>query len=233
MSRITAIKPVDKLKRWQKVYLDGRFAFSMAAGVVKEAGLGVGQEVDSERVAALAGHDRQCRLMQHARRYLSYRPQSEAELKKKLARRGAPQSEVETTCARLKVEGLLDDGDFARFWKENRQSFAPRSQRLVCQELRRKGVPEDVIESVVGDINDSESAYCAALAQARRLALGDYQLFCQRLGGYLKRRGFDDEVIQKTLSRIWQEMGDISVHRRLSYGYPHHKGILIKEVNND
>lgn len=215
VSKITAITPADKLKRRQKVFLDGRFAFSLAAEVVARAALKVGQVLDSERVTALAGQERLNRSVGRARRYFGYRPQSEAELKEKLGRRGVPASEIETITAQLKAEGLLDDGDFARFWKENRESFGPRSRRLVCLELKRKGVPQDIIERVAGEISDTESAYRAAQGRVRCLSLTDYQIFYRRLGSYLKRRGFDDEVINHTLSRIWQEMGGDPVNCNL------------------
>ena len=207
MNRITAIKPADKLKRRQKVYLDGRFAFSLAARVAKDACLEVGQELDSERVAALVSEDQRCCSLQHARRYFGYRPQSETELREKMGRKGTPQAEIESACARLKAEGLLDDGSFAQFWKGNRQSFAPRGRQLVCQELRSKGVSEDIIEQVAGEINDNEGAYRAVLDKARRLQFDDYQGTLARLRNYLRRRGFDDEVIQDTLTRILKETG--------------------------
>ena len=148
------------------------------------------------------------KLRRDACRYFGYRPQSEAELKKKLGRKGIPPAEIENTLAGLKAEGLLDDAGFARFWKENREFFAPRSRRLVRQELKRKGVSEDIIEQITGEMNDDENAYRAALDKARRLASGgDDRLFVERLGGYLKRRGFDDEVIQNAMARIRKDTG--------------------------
>lgn len=223
MSRITAIKPADKFKRREKVYLDGCFAFSLTAKAVKESHLKVGQELSDEQVAALVGEDKQNRLLDGARRYFCYRPQSEAELKVKLEHKGVPQSEIEAACARLKSEGLLDDGSFARFWKENRQAFAPRSRRLVRQELKKKGVPEEIIERVAGEIDDGDSAYRAALDKARRLVPCGYQVFSRRLGSYLARRGFSYEVIKPALARVWEEMGGTSgtsVNCGLPSAYP-------------
>ena len=109
--------------------------------------------------------------------------------------------------ARLKEQGLVNDMDFAQFWKENRSSFSPRSQWLTKLELRRKGVADDIIEGVVNTIDDGDSAYRAALARTRSLPRSDYQRFRLRLGGYLKRRGFGYGVINHTLERLWQELG--------------------------
>ena len=95
--------------------------------------------------------------------------------------------------------------DFARFWKENRDSFSPRSQWLTKLELRQKGVAGDIIDQVVGTIDDGDSAYRAALSKARRLSRSDYQDFRRRLGEYLKRRGFGYGVINHTVERVWEE----------------------------
>ena len=107
--------------------------------------------------------------------------------------------------ARLKERGLVDDVAFAQFWKENRESFSPRSQRLTKLELRRMGVVSNIIDEVVAGVDDSDSAYQAALQKTRHWTLSDYQGFRRRLGDYLRRRGFDYEVINHTVGQIWQE----------------------------
>jgi len=101
----------------------------------------------------------------------------------------------------------VDDMAFAQFWKDNRESFSPRSQWLTKLELRRKGVADDIIDQVVAGVDDDSSAYQAAMGKARSLLRSDYQGFRRRLGEYLKRRGFGYEVIRRTVERLWQEQG--------------------------
>ena len=99
----------------------------------------------------------------------------------------------------------MDDTAFAQFWKENRESFSPRSQRMTRLELRRKGVASEVIDRVVGDIDENESAYRAAIPKVRHLKSAEYDVFRRRLGEYLRRRGFNYEVINRTVDKMWQE----------------------------
>ena len=99
----------------------------------------------------------------------------------------------------------MDDVAFAQFWKDNRESFSPRSQRLTKLELRRKGVADDIIAQVTDAIDDDNSAYRVALSKARSLPLSDRQAFRRRLADYLKRRGFSYGVISHTVERVWQE----------------------------
>jgi regulatory protein len=207
MNKITAIRfRKDRGKR-VKIFLDGRFVFSLEAEVAVKEGLQVGQELSSSRIEALARSDHFHRCFNTAARYLSYRPRSEFELRERLYQRGFDGDSVEAVLTRLKEQGLVDDIAFAQFWKDNRESFSPRSRWLTKSELRRKGVAQDVIDQVADVIDDDDSAYRAALNKARSLPKSDYQGFRHRLGGYLKRRGFSYGVINHIVERVWQEQG--------------------------
>ena len=171
---------------------------------IKE-GLQVGQELSNSHIEALARSDHFHRCLNAALRYLSYRPRSEFELRQRLCQRGFDGDGVEAVLARLKEQGLVDDIAFAQFWKDNRESFSPRSRWLTKLELKQKGVAEEVIDQVTNVIDDHDSAYRAARNKARSLPKSDYQGFRYRLGEYLKRRGFSYEVINHTVERVWQE----------------------------
>lgn len=208
MSRVTALCLGRGRGKRVNIYLDGAFAFSLGVEVVAKEGLKVGQELTRSQIEALGIVDGSQRCLEAATRYLSYRPRSEFELRERLARRGFDSDGIEAVLTRLKEQGLVDDTDFARFWRDNRQSFSPRSRWLTGLELRRKGVAEEVIDRVVGEVNDDDSAYRAALSRAHRLAASDYQSFRRRLADYLRRRGFGYRVINNTVEQLWQEVRD-------------------------
>jgi len=205
MKKVTAIREGRRGKR-VNVFLDGKFAFSLETEVAVREGLGVGQELSEGDIEALTGADLFQRCLNAALRYLGYRPRSEAELRQRLRRRGFNGGNVEATLDKLKEQGLVNDLAFAEFWKDTRQSFSPRSQWLTRAELRQKGVAEDIIDRVVADVDDEDSAYRAAASKARSLPKTDYQSFRRRLGEYLKRRGFGYGVINHTVQQVWQEM---------------------------
>ena len=208
MNRITAIRAGKGRRKRVNIFLDGRFAFSLEAEVAIKEDLKVGQELSASRIGALARSDQFHRSLNAAAHYLSYRPRSEFEIRQRLHQHGFDGDSVEAVIAKLKEQGLVDDMAFAQFWKDNRESFSPRSQWLTRLELRRRGVADDVIAQVVDAIDDDESAYRAALSKARSLPLSDYQSFRRRLGEYLKRRGFGYGVISHTVERVWQEQGE-------------------------
>ena len=131
-------------------------------------------------------------------------------MKDRLRRRGIEDSKIEIIINKLKEQHLLDDTAFAQFWKENRDAFRPRSQRLTRLELKKKGVADEIIKEVTDDSNDMDSAYQAALHKAQRLSREDYEVFRRRLGDYLQRRGFGYTVINQTVKRLWQEVTELS-----------------------
>jgi regulatory protein len=186
-----------------RVFLDGRYAFSLEAEVA--TGLKVSQDLSSAQVEKLTQVNQRQRCLVAAERLLANRPHSEKELGLKLARRSFSSEDMESVLGELKVRGMIDDAQFASFWTENREAFKPRSQRLTAIELKQKGVSEEVIRQTVSQIDDAESAYRAAQKKVLRLGVGDYNIFRRKLGDYLIRRGFSYEVIDRTIERLWRE----------------------------
>jgi regulatory protein len=140
-------------------------------------------------------------------RLLSYRPRSEAELRSRLSRRFAPEG-VEAAIAQLKRMGLVDDAQFARFWRESREQHRPRSASIIRLELLRLGVEREVVQEALEGLDEEDSAYRAAARLVRRLRGLDYRAFKKKVGGYLQRRGFSAGVVRETVSRLWRELAE-------------------------
>jgi regulatory protein len=205
MAEITALRTSQGSHRRVRLFLDGSFAFSLDAEVALKERLKVGQELAQSQIEALAQAQSCHGCLGAATRLLSYRPRSEYELRQRLNRRGFYKATVDAVLTTLKRQGLVDDNSFATFWKDNRQTFSPRSKWLTGQALRQKGVPAEVIHQVVSNIDDSNSAYRAAERKAYSLKKTDYDSFRRRLGDFLRRRGFNYWVITTTVDRLWQE----------------------------
>jgi len=205
MRKITAIEPQKKNPQRVNVYLDGVFAFGLA-GIVA-AWLRVGQELDDAKIAALQAEDEGEAVYQKALHFLSYRPRSTVEVRRNLTKRDIAEPLVEETLKRLGQAGLLNDDAFARTWVENRNTFRPRSKSALRMELRRKGLDEEVIGSVLDEQVDEEAlARQAARKYARRLSGLEWPDFRQKLGGFLARRGFSYATAAPIVSEVWKEL---------------------------
>ncbi len=193
-----------------RVRLDDGTILNLSPASVAGEGLQVGASLKEERVELLRDLESLEKAKGAALRYLGYRPRSEGEVRTKLKRLGIETNITERTMDYLKERDLVNDHTFVRFWKENRLAFRPRSSFLIKQELMRKGVPPQVIDEEVGDVDEQEAAYQAALKKLRTLDCQDYHTFREKLGSFLRRRGFSYSVITLTVDRLWEQRGNPS-----------------------
>jgi len=203
---VTAIKAQKRNKDRVNIYLDGEYSFSVK--MIVAASLQRGDYLADEEIKELQMQDAFQKAYDRALNYLAYRPRSSAEVSRYLAGRRVPSQVGEEVLQRLSAAGLLDDLAFARYWVENRETFRPRGRRLLRQELRQKGVDDELIAEALGEVDEEESAYQAALRQARKYAGLDDGLFRQRMHNFLRRRGFSYEVVRETISRLLQQRSE-------------------------
>lgn len=140
-----------------------------------------------------------------ALRYLGPRPRSVWEVRQRLGRRGLAPEDIDEVVARLQELGFLDDGSFADFWIENRESFRPRGRRMLEMELRLRGVDTQALEERLSTLDEEASAVRAARKKAQGVAGCGYQTFAAKVGGFLRRRGFSYDVASTVTKRLWLE----------------------------
>ena len=204
MKTITSIEGNKRKGERASIFLDGLFAFSLGRNVVEEHGLHPGQVLSDSQVEELASTDTYVKCLDAALRLLRYRPRSEAEIRTRLSRKFTTEA-IEGVIFQLRARQLIDDVTFATFWREQRDSFSPRSRQLLKVELRHKGVDPDIIDDVLDGINDDENAYRAAQRRIPTLGKEDYETFRQKMGAFLRRRGFSYDVVKRTTERLWKE----------------------------
>jgi len=196
---------VNDRKKQVSVFIDGYFSFIVSGEVAATAGLKIGQLLSTDQIGELRQTDLFQSCFGAALHYLGYRPRSEAEVKRRLHRRGFNDEVVDKVIIQLKKCQQIDDVAFAHYWKDNRSSFRPRSKRLIKLELRQKGVAIETANEAVCDLDDENAAYEAGLKKASVLPASDYSEFYRRLSSHLRRRGFDYETIKSAVARLWQE----------------------------
>lgn len=172
---------------------------------VKE-GLRVGKVFDEDYLKDLKVKNAMQKCYNAAIRLLSFRPRSKSEIEIRLTKKGYSKEIIDKAIRELEGQKLINDEDFARFWKENRCDFNPRSSQMLKQELRQKGVSAEAAEEAVSEINDEEMAFKAALPKAARLALLEQEQFKKKIQAFLIQRGFSYRIIKETSSRLWQEI---------------------------
>lgn len=201
--KITALRFQKRNKNRVNVYLDGEFAFGLAA--IEAARLKVGETLSDDEIVRLRMKDEIERAYERALDYLSYRPRSEAEVRRNLRKKDVEEEAIDVVIERLTCADLLDDGEFARYWVDNRMRFNPRGLRGLRYELRRKGVARAIIDDVLATVDVQAAARKAVEAGARRLSRFEPREFRRKLQGYLARRGFSYSVIKPLVEEKLEE----------------------------
>jgi len=146
-----------------------------------------------------------------AYRLLAVRARSEKELREALLRKGFGKDLVNAVMAECKEQRFIDDADFARQFVQSRLHNRPKGRTRLTLELRQKGVEASTIAATLDELLPAEQQAELAdqLAEKLRKRLANLPPLKarQRLSDFLRRRGFDWEMIQGT--RLWNELDKV------------------------
>lgn len=199
MGVITALEIQKRNKERVNVYLDGEYRFSV--NLLDAARLRKGQHLTDDEIVQLRAEDAVTKAVDSAVRFLAHRPRSVYEIRRNLQGKKLDEPVIDAAIDRLNALGYLDDEAFARYWVENRTMFKPLGPAALRFELRQKGVPETIIQTVLVNLNPAEAAYQAAASQVRRLRGSDERTFRTKISSFLQRRGFNYAVIREAVDQ--------------------------------
>ncbi len=204
MSKISALTPQKHNLHRINVFVDGAFVCGLAESVAIR--LKVGQVVSPQEILRWQEEDvfEQARLK--AVRLLELRPRSTAEIRRHLQEKGYDDQVVNQVVEHLHQVKLLNDEMFVNYWVEQRETFRPRSQAALRQELQQKGVSREVMEDVLSQVDETAAARQAAAKQLTRWRSLDEQTFRVKVGGFLHRRGFHYDIIREVTNDLWQSV---------------------------
>ncbi|OHE58082.1 MAG: hypothetical protein A2Y36_10905 [Treponema sp. GWA1_62_8] len=131
-------------------------------------------------------------MLKQALFFLKFRPRSEAEVKKYLAKKGAGGAQINEVIEKLKRLKFINDEEFIGFWLRRREA-RPRASRVIKLELNKLGVDKELIERVLGDQKQADRQRAAKLAEKLR---GKDQ---NKVMAALGRRGFDWDTIRAVI----------------------------------
>jgi regulatory protein len=128
---------------------------------------------------------------------LTGQPRSRKELSERLAAKLVPVEIATRLLDRFEEVGLVDDKAFARAWISSRQPGKGLARRALGQELRRKGIDDEIARRALAEIDpDDEEAAARTLVRKklRSMRALDDVTRTRRLVGMLARKGYPPGV---------------------------------------
>ena len=191
--------------RWLAVLEDGSL-LRLGEGEVVRFSLYTGKELTDQEALEIQDCARRDGLKERALSLLARKPQSRAELGRKLREWEASDQETEEICGRLEELGYLNDGQYAALVVRH---YAARGygEKKIRDELYRRGVPRDLWDEALVQAEDPAGAIDAFLVKKLSGAPDDPRAI-QRAADALARRGFAWSDIREGLSRWGAEVED-------------------------
>ncbi len=199
---ITAIEPQKNRKDRMNIYLDGDFAFGLNQEVVLKHNLHPGDEIEERVIDEVLLAEERARAKEKALFLLSYRPRSIKELKERLKEKGFSERTVKKVIEDFIRVGLLDDRKFVSDYVHSKMIQKPMGKRMLREELFSKGIDEETAERAIDEVYSERSEVDVARDLVHRRAKryrDDGVKLKKKLSDFLRRRGFDWDVINTVL----------------------------------
>ncbi|WP_251318787.1 regulatory protein RecX [Flintibacter muris] len=202
---IQELKPSRRVEgRWLAVLEDGSI-LRVGEGEVVSFALYTGKELSEEEAAQLQDAARRSGLKTRAIELLMRKPQSRKELVRKLLEWEASEEEASAICDRMEELGYLDEREYARRIVRH---YAAKGfgERKLRDELYRRGIPRELWEEAMAQIEDNSQAIDAFLEKKLKGSHDPKDI--KRASDALARRGFRWPEINEALRRYGMEVWD-------------------------
>lgn len=144
---LTAAEP--RRRGFVQLFLDGEAAVKLDAQVFLQSGLKPGDQVSDQELFELIQASDARRAQEKALYLLEYRNYSKRELTEKIARTAASREAAQAAAGRMEELGLIDDRRFGEDYARELFSRKGYGARRAAQELRRKGLDQELVQELV------------------------------------------------------------------------------------
>jgi regulatory protein len=144
------------------------------------------------------------KLMDRALKLLSKRRLSAHELEIRLRKKKVEEEDVVKVLERLKEYGYLDDLGYAKDFISDRLKFRPRGIRALRNELYKKGIKKEDIETAVLNAGIDEEEIAKELIERKQQSLKRHPLAKRKQKAvlYLKSKGIQPGIIYKMVDEM-------------------------------
>lgn len=139
---------------------------------------------------------------------LSMVPKTRKQLFDRLIEKGYRDDIISAAIDRLEEVGVIDDFAFAKMYASSRHSNMGLAPYAIKRELSQKGIPEDMIESVLEDFDDEEIEETALrLARSKaKVVRGSTHEKVKKVALAIARKGYNSAIAFKVAKEALAEV---------------------------
>ena len=153
---ITSIRKNKKNNKMLSVFIDNAYSFSISEEDYLRLKLYEKTSISKKEIDEIKRNIALKSVKSSAIRLVTYKLLSEKELFLKLTAKGYDEDVVNMAIEELKSMGYLNDMIYAQKFVYERIKLKPKSKKALSFELKSKGISEDIIETVLNDIDYDE-----------------------------------------------------------------------------
>ncbi|MFB9731091.1 MULTISPECIES: regulatory protein RecX [Ornithinimicrobium] len=142
-------------------------------------------------------------------RQLAMGPRTRRQLEDKLRDRGCESDVARRVLDRMTEVGLVDDESYAEMYVRSKQETKGLAAGALRHELRQKGVPDEVVDAALEEVDPEREKEQARELVARRLRTMrglDREVQTRRLAGFLARKGYGPGVAYQVVREALDEL---------------------------
>ncbi len=201
MSQITEISPQKKRDGYYNIFVDQAFFCSLSDLQLASLHLKVGQLLSTEEIAEIKKSSAVNKTYNRALYYLQFGPRTIYQMHKYLIEKKYEPEYIDIAIDTLKDEKYLNDELYAESFVRDRQTFKPRSKRMLIAELRKKGIQNDTINYVLDELDENDQLDAIKKIINKKTKQVRYQ-DKQKLTEYLLRQGFRYSDIKQAVDDL-------------------------------
>ncbi len=158
----------------------------------------MGKELSDQEIEKIILEDKTVRGKEDLLRLLSRRIYSKYEILRKLNNKGYPESIISNLVFWLEDNNHINDELFAKMWAQFRLQNKPIGRYRLNQELRLKGIKQDIIQKVIDETyNEMDELTLARNLIKEKIAsseIKNIRIDPKKIYNFLLRRGFSIEI---------------------------------------
>jgi len=158
----------------------------------------VGKELSEQEIEKIILEDKTIRGKEYLLRLLSRRIYSRYEISRKLNNKGYPENIIADLIFWLENNNYINDELFAEMWAQFRLQNKPIGRYKLNQELRLKGIKQDIIKKIIdktyNEIDELTIARNLIKDKIASAKIKNISIDPKKIYNFLLRRGFSIEI---------------------------------------